>query len=87
MDQRELEGELVKLIARNVAQRDVIARLLAYVARREADAVKVLEDFSNAGDARIDRFPPPNATSVEIAEAMRRENDLIVEAARTILEP
>lgn len=82
----ELMREIADLRARNMAQRQIIARLLAYVALKEPNPKIVLADFSEAGDLGVDQLQPENQPTLEIVELMRREKDYLVALARQIVE-
>jgi hypothetical protein len=58
-----LEAKVFELTARHYAMRDVVARLLAYIALMTPDVASpevVLESFFSAGDARLDSGPAPS---------------------------
>ena len=82
MTLEDLEKEVATLRASSLVHRDIVARLMAYVAAREPDVEAFFEEFSQFGDDRIDSLPVSNDIRLALAEAMRQEKDWIVAAAR-----
>jgi hypothetical protein len=80
-----LEKEVLELVAKRTAMRDVVARLLAYLAISEDDPEELLRHFSTSGDIRIDQPGLSTAQLLPFAEEARREKDWIVAAAREMI--
>ncbi len=84
----DLKEEVALNGVRLLMMRDIIARLLAYVAMSEPDPEVVLRDFFEAGDTRIDRSGLLRAgAEARMLAAMQTDKDWIVEAARRIIPP
>jgi hypothetical protein len=73
------------LAARSFAMGDIVARLLAYEAKRAADPMDVLREFSEMGDERLLPAPTHTAIRLQLAEAIRRETDWLIDAARKMV--
>ncbi len=80
----DLLEELVDLRARNMAQRQIIIRLLAYLAKSKADPEGLLREFSSAADEMAADLNAMTAPGIEIAEKIRRETDYLLTSARKI---
>jgi hypothetical protein len=82
---RQLEITVIKITSRNAAMRDVVARLLAYLANSQDNAEELLKHFSVVGDERIDRPEMSVDQMLPFAEESRKEKDWIVSTARKLL--
>jgi hypothetical protein len=88
MEDKEVREKYALLTARVLAIRDVVARLLAYEAKRWPDPLKLLEDFSEATDSRIHAVTGDrnlSAGAMALQETIRKETDWIVALARDSL--
>ena len=81
----KLERMLLESVVHRVAMRDVVARLLAYLADSRDDPEEILRHFSETGDQRIDHPKFGTPEMLPFAEESRREKDWIVSAARQML--
>ena len=81
----ELMAEIADLQARNMAQRQIIVRLLAYLAKSADDPEAVLKDFSEGGDQSVDQMNPQDDPQIHVAELIRREKDYLVAQARSLM--
>jgi hypothetical protein len=85
MDDEELAKSLHLLLARTLATRDVVARLVAYEAARWPDPTKMYEDFSDATAQHLHEVTagrPLSPGSIALQEAIQKEVDWIVAVAR-----
>jgi hypothetical protein len=85
MEDEEARKKIAELAYRVLAQRDVVARLLAYETARWPNQTQLLEDFSSAPLKRLrtlDKGREPSASAIWGEEIMQREIDWIVAAAR-----
>ena len=85
MHDPELRKMLAETIAKTAAQRDLLAWLLAYVAKQESDSESVFQRLSAESDDRLQRAPADNAGLLPLLETMRAEFDWIILEARDIL--
>ena len=88
MEDKDARETIALLMARVLAIRDVVARLVAYEAKRWPDPAKLLQDFSEATEIRIHHVTGGRDISPQtlaLQEAIRREVDWIVGAARNSL--
>jgi hypothetical protein len=86
----EEEFQLVRDVAltdriRLLALRDVIGRLLAYVARNEPNPEVVLRNFFEAGDARIAGFEANSSFELQTSDLVQQDKDWIVGLARRLM--
>jgi hypothetical protein len=75
------------LVARSLAMGDVVARLLAYEAKRTSDPLDLLREFSEMGDKRLVGSPSQTAIRLQFAEAIRTQTDWLIAAARKMAIP
>ena len=84
MEDTEARAIIKTLTLRVLAMRDVVARLLAYEARRHGDPAELLRDFSEATESRIAQVSS-RKPSLASEEGIRKEIDWIVAAAQKML--
>jgi hypothetical protein len=83
------DEQFATFMARVLAMRDVVARLLAYEAERAPDKTEFLREISDATDERIHRVTKAQSVDQEtlaLQEKIRREIDWLVAAARKMTE-
>ena len=74
-----------KITIQLIVLKQVVARLVAYEARRHPEPSAVFNDMSEAVNKMLDNFPTPTADAMRLAERARLEIDWIVAAAQAIL--
>lgn len=86
MQDEDAREQILKLLARTTAIRNLLARMLANEARRSgAEPQALLRWYSELGDLKGAQAEEHNPELIEITEGVRAETDWILAEAQAIL--
>ena len=82
----EARAQILALTARSMAVRDIVARMLAYEAKRSSDPMALLQNYSDHADGKLERAEKASPELIETSETLRAETDWILVEAKALLD-